>query len=146
MGRIITPTTMAADKALKTSISGNISFNLGVIKVKANNPYTTVGIPAKISRIGFINDLNLFEENSERKTATKRPMGRAIRIEPKTTKKVPVTKGSTPKFRGSINGSHFVPNKKSKMDTWEKNSRQSLPKIKITVLLTSTVTETHANR
>ena len=54
---IMTPMTRPADNALNTpgwSPIGHQSWTMGLITVSAKKPYTTVGIPARISRNGLM--------------------------------------------------------------------------------------------
>lgn len=67
VGTIIIPTAMPADIALNTPVPGiNFWTIFGVIQFNAKYPKTTVGTPAKSSRIGLIVFLVLLEANSER--------------------------------------------------------------------------------
>lgn len=93
-------------------------FKSGVIKVKAKYPYTTVGIPARISRAGLSHFLQWGEANSLRKVAVKRPKGSAREMERITIINVPDNKGRTPKDLGSNKGAQWVPNKKSLRGTF----------------------------
>ena len=53
MGRIMMPMTMEALRPLKTAMSSEILRSSGVTNSRAKYPYTTVGIPASISRTGL---------------------------------------------------------------------------------------------
>src|SRR5690625_900506 len=53
IGIIIIPITNPGLKMLVDSRLGISSFNIGVINVKAKNPYTIVGIPASNSKTGL---------------------------------------------------------------------------------------------
>ena len=81
-------------KAIKIIKSGKIICNLGVTKVKAKYPYTTVGIPASISRNGFAILRTRSGAYSERKTAVAKPIGTAKRLQELKTYTVAAKSGT----------------------------------------------------
>src|SRR5690606_9718607 len=64
IGIIITPMTIPGLKIFVASTSGQTERISGVTKVKAKNPYTMVGIPARTSNNGFKTLLTLSEAYS----------------------------------------------------------------------------------
>ena len=70
----------------------------GVTNVRAKYPYTTVGIPAKTSSIGFNIFLNLSGAYSDKNIAAHKPSIKAIIPAIIATKIVPATSGKTPKL------------------------------------------------
>ena len=97
IGVIIKPITRPALKALKIIRLGIRDCNWGVTKVRAKYPYTTVGIPASISRMGLSMLRNLGGAYSERKIAISNPIGTANPSAITETRIVPISNGSTPK-------------------------------------------------
>ena len=96
MGMIITPITNPALRALKIMRLSKIPCRSGVTKVRAKYPYTTVGIPARISRIGFMILLILSGAYSDRNIAVINPIGKATAAAMSVTSNVPDTRGRTP--------------------------------------------------
>ena len=96
----------------------------GATTSSAKKPYTTVGIPARISRIGLIQARARGEAYSERKIAEKRPIGAATSMAISAIMKVPKNRGSAPNS-ASVCAFHRVPVRKSQADTFWKNRRLS---------------------
>ena len=69
----------------------------GATTITAKNPYTTVGIPARISVNGLIISLVFFVAYSDIYIADIKPIGPAIIIAINAIKKVPVNNGIAPK-------------------------------------------------
>ena len=90
-------------------------WSKGVTNVNAKYPYTTVGTPARISKIGFKTLLSLSGAYSDKKIAVINPIGKATIAAIAVTKRVPETKGKTPYERGFNIGVHLVPVKKSQI-------------------------------
>ena len=77
---------------------GNRSTSRGTKTMIPMNPKMTLGIPAKISMMGFRMFLTLLEAISERKIAAAIPRGMHITIEPMVTRIVPMIRAAAPNF------------------------------------------------
>jgi ABC-type hemin transport system substrate-binding protein len=108
------PTTIPADRAEKVPRSGRIvAFSSGVTTVIAKKPYTIVGMPARISRIGLMIKRTRWLANSLIQTAARIPSGTARTSAMKAIMSVLVTSGMTPNAYGKIDADQRVPVKKS---------------------------------
>src|SRR6185369_13696078 len=94
---------------------------------RAKNPYTTVGIPARISRMGFNVERAFSEAYSLRNRAAASPRGSETHIAIKLVIRVEVTRGQIPNF--PTPGDHSVPPKNLTSVTAGslKKSKASLP-------------------
>ena len=101
-GIIIIPITAPAASALSDAISSPTdspkSRRTGATVIAAKKPYTTVGMPARISSAGFANALILVFAYSARYIADIKPIGTAITIATNEIKMVPTKRGTAPKL------------------------------------------------
>src|SRR5690606_15328950 len=96
IGIIITPMTIPGLKIFVASTSGQTERISGVTKVKAKNPYTMVGIPARTSNDDFKTLLTLSEAYTRKQIADIKPIGPAISMAILMEIIVPFINGSTP--------------------------------------------------
>src|SRR5215207_1977630 len=128
VGTIITPITRPAASTLNDPV-GRCSQSRNTVpwtNARANRPYTTVGTPARISRIGFRTLRSVGWAYSDSRTAEPSPSGTAVIKAIAVVQKVAVISGMTPKDAWANRGAHRVPNRKSVMETWAKNSSDGM--------------------
>ena len=136
-GMIMIPMTSPAARALseETSRPRNTPASRirGATTRAAKKPYTTVGIPARISISGLAAERNRRSAYSERKIADIRPMGTATSMAMPDIRSVPTNTGTDPNApeepiwsaRIAIWGLHFNPNRNSHTGIFWKNRMAS---------------------
>jgi len=109
---ITTPDAKAELKVASSPIAAAPFTISGATVIAAKKPYTTVGIPARTSNIGFKYDLVSWEAYSLIKTALPSPIGIATSIAMNVIIIVPAKIGIAPNLLPVIPGDHSVPVKK----------------------------------
>ena len=129
---IMMPTAMEALSALKICDVPNSGLTIsGETKVRAKNPSTTVGIPARTSSTGLTALRSQEGAYSLRKIAVMSPTGMAKSAANAATNRVPARSGRIPKCAGLKAGVHLVSVKYSQMDTTRKNPTVSSRRVAI---------------
>jgi hypothetical protein len=118
---IASPATPAANGGLLMKL-GKMSWTSGLMKVRANSPSATVGMPASTSSTGFTTLRTREGAYSLRKTAESSPIGTANTRAHRLVLRVPMTMLSTPKVASAWFGAHVSNEKKSRGETDLKKS------------------------
>src|SRR5665648_892022 len=126
VGSAIIPSMMEPASAVCPVGRSKLVCRYGTSTTSPKNPYTTEGMPASISTIGFRVFRIFISAISERYIAEATPRGTANRIAPAVTIMEPAKRGTSPNCAGSLVGYHFVPVKNS---SGEKSPNSRIPSL-----------------